>query len=941
MKKTPLVILMSSLMFTGCSTQTLLGQTSATEQATQQVAAKNVLAERPGIEHGMLANGMKYMFVKNTQSGERVSLQLIVHSGSLDEDDDQQGIAHLVEHMAFNGTTDFPHNKIIEHQESLGLVFGRDVNAMTEFNITSYFLHLSNNTDSMLDEAFHMLSQQASAVVFDNDELDKERPVVEEEWRGGRTLMGRLGQANRMLLLKGSRYGERNPIGDMDLVRHVDASRIKAFWETWYHPNNMTMLVVGDTDKASVEAKLNKYFADLPKVELPKRADTALPLPKEMALSILQDPEVTTEVASISLRAKQAIVTDEATLRQDILNQMAMMMFSQRMNEKYQVESPQISRIAASSQPLMPGYNNNRILAVLQNQHYQQAYQELFDNLSAYGAHGFKQADLTMAASNVLMRYKKVADGQQNATNSRLMSAIFSQVRLLQPLTDPAARATAAEKVLATITLKDVNEHFRDMLKTRSPIVTLQINPKHIDQVPTSAEIKQWWSTAMANPSRVDNTSAEVAPLFSKAPVAAKVLSHQHIAGTHIWKFANGASVWFTPSDETKNQLLVKWQGLGGTQALPLNLQRAGQLSARTMGEFGYGGLNSIELTQINAGQELRQMPFISAQEHGVSGRTDLASLEHWLQNLNKRITAPQVDATLWQSRKQSLERGVFHRSTSPNGMFNQAIDKLRYKNDPMSQPITKDEIAAIKADDLLQAWEQLFSNAADHQLVIVGPATPEQVIDLASRYIGNLPKGKSLTPTVLPKLNDGQHKVRIEVGTEPVAVSTQLFNVDFPYSEDAENQAELLSRMLSVRLREKLREESGGVYSLRFGIRLDKERQQAFGMLSYSHEPVRGDELKEQADKVIATFLKNGVTDAELEQLKKQQRLAYAEEAISDRNRFAWASHAAMTNNVIDERTSYLNWLSLVTTSEINALGHAILSKPNTIDARLLPEKS
>lgn len=935
MKKLSLAIVISSVFLSGCAADFTPHSATAKNSASQ---AQNVLAERLGIQRGQLANGMNYIVVENDQSGDRVSLQLIVHSGSLDEDDDQKGIAHLVEHMAFNGTKDFPANEIIKHQESLGMVFGRDVNAMTEYNTTSYFLHLPNNSNKMLDEAFHMLSQQAFSIVFSKDELEKERPVVEEEWRSGRNMMARLGQENRKILLAGSRHGEREPIGDMELVRHIDVSRIKTFWETWYHPNNMTLVVVGQTDKATVEAKLNQYFASTPAAILPERISTKVPLTTSLKLATIQDPEITTEVVSVSFRGEQASPNTVDILQQELLNDLAMSMFTKRMAETYQIESDYISRMVAAAQPLATGYNNNRIIAILQDKHYKQAYSELFANLSAFKTHGFSEADLAVAKANIVQRYRQMAEAQQKSSNSRLLMALFSPLRTHEPLVDPNAKFTAAQQLLAGISLAEVNQYFSKMLSSRAPVTIVQVNPKHVALLPTEAEVTHLWQQALANPPLVDNQSKGQKVLFDKEPEPAKYTSYQQHGDTHVWTFANGASVWFIASDETENQLMLKWQGNGGTEHLPKAEQRAAQLSGQNLGLFGYAGLTATELSSVNAGKQMRQSCVITQDEHVIFGSTDMHSLETWMQNLNKRITAPKIDDTIWASRQLILERGIENRNTSPEGIFNHAIDNIRYKNNPMKLQLTKDELQQISSQDMLNVWQKVFAGAADHQLVVIGDANPEQIIDMAARYIGHLPAGESYTEIVLPKVAEGHHQVRIEAGNEPVALTSVLFNVSMPYSDDAKNKAGLVSRVLSTRLREQLREASGGIYSLRFGIKLDKERQQAIGMLSYSHQPGRGDELKQQADNVIASALNEGITERELAQVKHQYKSALASEMITDRQRLSWLTENAKYNKFENKRDTYLTWLEQVTVAELNALAKAVLSEPNTIDARLIP---
>lgn len=263
---------------------------------------------RTDIQRGVLDNGMQYILLPNDKPAQQVSLQLLVKAGSLHEQEDQKGIAHLVEHMAFIGREQYPGNSIIEHQESLGMVFGRDVNVTTSFHTTTYFSHLPNNKSEVMDEAFNMLAQQASNLTFDQKELEKERPVVEEEWRRNLSMRSRLAIATSAITKANSRFVKRLPIGDMELVRHVDANRVKSFWLDWYHPNNMVLIAVGATNEEQIKSLLSKRFENMPSAKLPDLPNTDIPLSSTMSFEIVSDKEINTEVMSINFRAQVPVV---------------------------------------------------------------------------------------------------------------------------------------------------------------------------------------------------------------------------------------------------------------------------------------------------------------------------------------------------------------------------------------------------------------------------------------------------------------------------------------------------------------------------------------------------------------------------------------------------------------------------------------------------------
>ncbi|UYM14480.1 M16 family metallopeptidase [Endozoicomonas euniceicola] len=938
MNKLTQSVLVASLLLAGCS------QISSPDFSSQMSAPvtsqATLLPVRSDIHQGTLANGMKYIVLPNAEPADRVSLQLIVHAGSLDEADDQQGIAHLVEHMAFNGTEQFPGNSIIEHQESLGMVFGRDVNAMTEYYTTSYYLHLPDNSERMLNEAFNMFSQQASALTFDQQELEKERPVVEEEWRRGLNMMARLGTANRRITLAGSRFGDREPIGDMDLVRNIGTDRIKAFYQDWYQPNNMTLLVVGSVEASQIEALLNKYFAPMPARDLPARPDLTVPLPEMLTFDTIQDNEITTEVLSINLRGSQAVVYTEDDLKAELLNTLSMTMMDNRLHVQYQSETDTISKMVASAMPLASGYSNNRVMAILKDGQYLSAMEEMFSEVSRYATHGFSQRDLDTARNSISARYRTIADGLEGARNSRQMMRLFNQIRTGQPLVHWSDDNETVQRLLASITVEDVNLHFRQVVHQRAPLVIAQVNTSHGNAQPPAKKIEQLWEKALANPPAAVDQQIIPDKLFTRTPDATKVVKHQQFGEIQKWTLANGAQIWFQYSDEVSNQVQLRWQGYGGTMQLPQSERRAATLAARNLSAFGYGGFDSEALGVINASHNIRQFPYVDLSSQGVFGTTSKDAVEQWLQNLNLMLTKPQVDKEVWQAKQDFIVRSLERRKDNPSSQFNEKIDRLRYVNTPSIQPITADELRAITPEQLLAAYKTIFGTANGHQLVVIGDIKADRVIDLASRYLGHLPAGQSHHEPSLPKLAGGRHRVLVEGGAEPQGITSVLFNADYPFSDEAEYKAYLLSRIVSTRMREQLREKAGGVYTARFGISLERSRQQAYGMISYSHQPERADELKDMALNIIAEIAANGVTQDELSTVRKQIIRGLQPEAISYHDRYRWLTQMAADDQYQELPGSYLNWLKDVTPADLQPMASTILSTNNVIDALLLPEK-
>ncbi|NLS12005.1 insulinase family protein [Vibrio sp. SM6] len=935
--------------------QPLSKSVTAQSAITPPVVASATLQERRDIERGTLSNGLRYVLVQNPRPQNRLSLQLVVHAGSLDEADDQQGIAHLVEHMAFNGTKAFPANQLIKRQEALGMAFGRDVNAMTEHYTTSYIMHLPSADTAMVDEGLYMLAQQVSALQFDAQELEKERPVVQEEWRSGLGMRARMGRANRDILLAGSRFAERAPIGDMAIVNTVPVARVKDYWQDWYHPNNMTLLVVGDIERSALESALETHFASLPAQPLPPRHDLALPLDNQTRVETIVDDEITTSVLSLNFRVPSPQPQNEAQLRDALVHGVMMSMLNKRLREQFRVEGEHISTMMAMSQPLATDYRNNRVVVLLTEDAFEPALAQAFAELSRFAAHGFAQVDLDAVRQSRIASEWQNADALQHTTNRRVLMSLFNRLRFQSPLLDPTAHAEVVERLLTSVSLAEINQRFAALIAKQKPLVIAQIHSKSVEKVPTNTVLTDLWQSALTTPPPSLQATQVSRPLLTQSLPDVAIVDYQRhgtdsdltqknsnsdSSDVHIWTLANGTQVWFQASDDTPNQLSVRYQGWGGTAHLPVSLGRAAQ-QLRQMSRFGYGGLNAEQLATLNAPFSNRLITFVSEDQHGFVGSSDRDSLENLLQNAYLQLTQPQIDEAIWQTSKNLMARGIENRLGSPNGQFNTAIDTLRYQHNPLKLPLTHAELDAIAAQDLLTAWHTLFGNANQHQLVIVGDASPEHIIDVAARYLGNLPSQTSqpqYRPITLAPLASGAHQVRLAAGSEPLAATSLLFNQPMAFQQQSDNLTSLASRVVAVRLRNALREDEGGVYSVRFGIRLDRARQQVHGLIGYGHEPERADELRDKAQAVLAQVIEQGVTQQELEQVKAQARQVLTPDAISDRMRLAWLSDSARFGDSMTPRQDYLRWLDAMTLDQVNYFIASVLSTENWIDATLVP---
>jgi zinc protease len=930
MKKT-FLLLFFTLLISSCM--------KINKQDDDKILNQEKLPLNIDIKRGELSNGLQYIILPNSKPMNQVSLKLIVKAGSLHEQDDQKGIAHLVEHMAFNGTEKYPNNTIIERQEALGMVFGKDVNASTSFSTTSYFLNLPNNEDEVIDEAFNMLAQQVSALTFNQEELEKERPVVEEEWRRTLGMRARLNKAKDSIIKANSRYIERLPIGDMALVRHVDASRIKAFWQDWYHPNNMVLIVVGATNEKQIKPLLEKYFKKIPMVELPALPSTDIPLKEGLSFDIVSDGELNTETIAINFKSEQSKVTTISQLKQQLIGDISTRILSERLRNQYKSGSKNISNMVISSYELAPEYNNMLIMSILKNENYDLVIKEMFLEISRYATHGFFAKDLDPIKRALTNSYKTLLEAETSTTNSTLMWRLSNQVRRELRLTSFNGKIKIVLGLLTEITIDDINQHFSQLVLNRLPMIIAEVKPENKTKQPNINDIRLMWDQALLHPPAEILGVTVNRPLFTQTLPTVDITAHKMQGDIHVWTLKNGAEVWFQPSDKLPDSLLIHWQNDGGTEYLPKEQKRAAQLAVRYMTRFGYGGFDAAQLDLLNAGKSINLMQSVSELQHRISGNSTKDSFDVWLQNFYLQLTMPQIDKKIWEAKKQAMVRSLEGANKSPMQKFSTQLQGALYPENSILLKPTTEEISPIAADDLLNSWKNIFQNSGNSQLFIIGNAEPEWVIKHAARYVGNLSKGKAKADKLLPKLVPYPKKISVHAGKEPKATTQIFWVIDQYYSQATKREAGLLSQIVNLRMRKQLREKAAGVYTSRFSISLDRTRKQLIALLSYSHKPERSAELKAMALKVIDDVLKQGITLQELDIVKKQMQNTLKSENIRDRQKLSWMVEFERTGEYEQMPQHYLTWLEKITPQQLVRIPQLLFLSPPKIEASLLPE--
>jgi zinc protease len=835
------------------------------------------------VRTGTLPNGMRYYIRHNSRPEKRVLMRLVVKAGSIDEADDQQGLAHFLEHMAFNGTRHFKAGELISTLESSGARMGPHVNAYTSFDETVYMFQLPTDRPEIVEKGLQALADFGGGMLLSPDEIDKERGVVIEEWRGGLGAGSRLRDQQVPVLYYHSKYAERLPIGKPEILKSFTPETLRAFYTKWYRPDRMAVIVVGDIDEAAMEAMVTKQMGALVKpASPPPDRDYPVPLPAEALFKVATDPEATqSSVAIVRKRPKQPQGT-VADYRRSLVQQLVFSMINDRFDEiSRKADAPFLSA-GAYGGGLTPTIDTVSLSAGVQDGKIETGLTALAVEARRVEEHGFGAAELDRATKWTLAGYDRAFSERDKAESGSYVQEYVNNFLEEEPSPGIAYEHRLAHAAVPEITVADVNAAARALFADTSRVV-LAVSPRKPDlQVPTEARLQAALAAASAvavTPWADTETSTT---LMEKLPEPGAIVSRREIPelGVSIVRFANGVEAWFKPTDFKNDQVLFSLAGSGGTSLADPDKYPEAQLATALVGLSGVGGHSAVQLQKILAGKFAGASPFLSLSTQGISGSSTPANLETGLQLLNLTFTEPGNDADAFALIKRQLAASYANRDNNPNALFGEKLAAVNTMNHYTSRPLTLERIAALDRDAMAAFYKERFANAADFTFFMVGSFKVDEALPLVARYVGSLPStGKPTTHfrdvgmTFPPSVEEAV----VEKGREPKATTVLSFSADPPLEENEQGRVEAAADVLEIALRDILREELGETYSVSVGVspRLPQKTGGSIGV-SFGAAPENVDKMVDRVLQEVKRLQTQGPSEDLTNRAKESARRSY-----------------------------------------------------------------
>ena len=869
-----LTITAAATMFVVAGLSAEQSPSTAPSRATT-AALGETLPIDPAITSGRLANGLRYFIRENKRPEARAELRLVVNVGSIVEDKDQQGLAHFVEHMAFNGTKNFPKLAIVNFMESIGMRFGPSVNAFTSFDETVYMLQIPTDKPEVIAKSFQILEDWAHNVTFDAEEIDKERGVVMEEWRGRRGAAARLQDAQFPVLLKGSQYAERLPIGQPEILQSFKPERLVQFYKDWYRPDLMAVIAVGDFSVPAIEGLIKTHFAKVPAATKPRpRPSYEVPDHPGTLYAIASDPEMTMTSVSAYNKLPLRDPTTVGAYRQGLVESLYAGMFNARLSELAQKPDPPFMGAGSARGQFVRTKEASMLNAVVKEDQIERGLDAIFTEAERVVRFGFTPTELSRQKAILLRSYEQALAERDRQLSSSLADEYGRHVTAREAIPGIAYEHALAARFVPEITLEEVNNVAKDFIGDRNRVVLVSAPKKDGLILPTEDKLAGVIKGVSTKTLTAYTETTDLQPLMASTPTPGSIVNTTTRPAMQIteWQLSNGAKVVLRPTDFKQDEVLFRAISAGGTSLASDADLTAAENAATLIGFGGLGQFSAVELRKVLAGKVANVSAGVSETEETLAGNASAKDLETLFQLIHLRFTQPRADATIFTILIEQLKSILANQTATPEFAFSQALISALTNDHPRARPMTADRIGELDLKKAEAFYKDRFADASDFTFVFVGNFDLVAMRPLVEKYLASLPslnrretfKDHGVDPA------RGVIERRVEKGIEPKSQTSIVFAGPMQYDQTQRVAIRAMTSVLETRLREILREDLGGTYGVSVSGSYEKFPDEEYNIsIDFGSSPERADTLSQSVFKEIENLKANGPTAAQVNDVK------------------------------------------------------------------------
>jgi len=908
----------------------------------------------PAIRVGVLENGMTYFIRHNEKPKNQASFYIYHDVGAIQEDDNQQGLAHFLEHMAFNGTKNFPGKSMIEQLESIGVMFGYNLNAATSWDYTEYMIKDMPVTEENLDLALLILHDWSQFIALQPEEIDSERGVIMEELRtrdGGqyRSMLNLLQQ-----VLRGSLYERRNLIGHLEGLKSFDHTALEAFYKKWYRPEYQYLVIVGDVDVDQVEAKIKSVMADIPasSADAAQKEVITVPTTDEPIISIFSDEELTQ--SSVMMYARREAMPKEFNntiegLTRFYINSMAANMMNYRLYDiSQQDDAPFVSCGMGDGQFIIcPTLEVTHFDATAHEGRTKEAFRAMYTEMERMRRYGFTSGEFERAKQRMNRWFEREYNNRNDRSNLEHAERCLEFIKSGSPIMDDKAKWELDQMIINNLTLEQLNAAYRQTAKPNENLVILVHAPKKEGaEIASEADIRAIIAEVESSDIApyVDCSVSE--PLISSElklkGSKVKSIAHNDSLGFTEWTLKNGIKVVVRPSTLKADEVSINATSKGGKSMLGVEESLQATFYATVMQAMGVGQFSQADLSKLLTGKNIFTYMTVGNYDHTFHAQGSPKDIETILQMLYLSFTSPRFDLTDLDNIKKAYVPYFQNQLSNPSYIMGRANIKTLYQNNPRRDVTLAEHIESLTIERLADIHSKLYAYADDFTFFINGNIDLDSLKPLVEKYIGSLPTSKRVE---YKAVDDG---VRMATGSVTNDFRTPMqqpkVSVSLYYTGDITNDAKnrltlnLLTRALNSRYLKSIREEKGGTYGVSVSGDITKNPTESYSLhIGFDTNEQLADELIEICDLELRRIAKEGPLAEDIAKSKEFLEKEYYN--LLETNMGWMYAMIAWYEESYNYKDEYLGILESITEDDIKALAQKILDDGNRTLVIMRPE--
>ncbi|MCK9484605.1 MAG: insulinase family protein, partial [Candidatus Marinimicrobia bacterium] len=899
----------------------------------------------PKITRGQLANGLTYYIRQNAKPEQRAELRLVVNVGSVLENEEQQGLAHFLEHMAFNGTKHFKKHEIISFMESAGMRFGSHLNAYTSFDETVYMLTVPTDQDSLVETGFKILADWATGISLEAEEIDNERGVIREEWRLGRGAEARIRDLEYPVMFYGSLYARRLPIGQIAVVDTFQYETLRKFYRDWYRPDLMAVVAVGDFDETAIKNLIERYFADLPLPEkAPARFIPAVPDHEETLFSIQSDPELTRTIIRIINKLpinEERLVNDyRRTMVENLYNGM----LGKRLDELSKDADPPFLQAISHKGRLVRSKDYYYVAAIVKEDGIERGLSSLLAEIRRVQKYGFTDTEFERLKSQVMRNMEQSYRERENFYSGDLADEFTRNFLLNEPAPGIEIEYELYKKYLFGITLDEINALSRQWISDKNRVVLVSAPQKAGLSLPTKSDLIDIINAIRQQPLEAYVDQVVERDLLEQMPKAGRIISESRIDSLDVTELqlSNGARVIIKPTDFKNDEILLSAFSPGGTSLVPDSNYIAAASCIPIIRESGLGEFTKIALNKKLAGKVVSVNPGLGELTEQFSASASPKDLVTMFQLIYLYFTTPRRDSSAYLSYRNKMLTTLANRNVDPFAAFNDTVSATLSQHHFRARPWSVELLDEMDLEKSYEIFRERFAEAGDFTFILVGNVQIDTVKQLIVRYLASLPTIDRIENwrDVGMRLPEGVVYNEARKGIEQKSFVQITFHGPFEWNHANRFLLTSVTDILRIKLREQVREEKGGTYGVRVNQSAIQYPHLEFRItIQFGCNPERAEELTTVIFNEVEKLKSELVSDEDLTKIKQIDLRTY--ETNLKENRF-WLNNLYFYYFNNEDPLNILNYPQLVaglTKEKIQNAAQCYLPADNHVRVILYPE--